>query len=388
MVDTLKPVPQGALDARVRSLQGWMGHEAIATLVVFGRGHALGTATRSHGNLRFLADWDGDNADSALIIPARGTPSLVVENVFAAMRARESGRFADTLLGQGETFARHVRDLIGDADGTIALAGRHEIPLPAWECLAAAGAGSWLSAEPELARRRSVKDMTAIAYHRMAARICDTLFERVGALLRSGRPVYAVQAELEALARGMGCEFCRTWLTVSPIPDRCRYLVSENDRIPAEGDQFLLGIMLLLHGHWGHAIRTGALGAPTPAAERAFIEVQAMHEAMLERLQPGRDLRDVGAAGRASTDRDVFQFRSGHALGYSYEDPIGTAEFPQPYDPGPEVPGRTIEPGMLFELHPNLFIRGGGAAALGDMVIVTEHGPELLTTFPRTIARC
>ncbi|MGF3027726.1 M24 family metallopeptidase [Methylobacterium aquaticum] len=388
MVDPHQTVPQEALNARLASLQDWMSRQGLASLVVFGRGHALGTATRSHGSLRFLADWDGDNADSALVVRSDDRPSLVVSNVFAAMRARESHRFAEVCFGQGEAFARHVLELAGGADGPIALAGRDEMPLLVWERLAAAGADAWLSVEHELARRRTIKDQTAIAYYREAARICDALFARVGAALRTGRPVYAVQAELEALARGMGCEFCQTWLTVAPVPDRCRYLVSENGRIPTEGDQFLLGIMLLLHGHWGHAIRTGALGTPTPAAERAFAEVQDMHAAMLERLRPGRDLREVGAAGRAPGGRDVFQFRSGHALGHSYEDPIGTAEFPQPYDPGPQVPMRVIEPGMLFELHPNLFLRDAGAAAIGDMVLVTERGPELLTTFPRAIARC
>ena len=40
---------------------------------------------------------------------------------------------------------------------------------------------------------------------------------------------------------------------------------------------------------------------------------------------------------------------------------------------------------MLFELHPNLFVENVAAASIGDMVLVTEHGPELLTKHPRTL---
>jgi Xaa-Pro aminopeptidase len=114
-----------------------------------------------------------------------------------------------------------------------------------------------------------------------------------------------------------------------------------------------------------------------------------MHTAMLAHLRPGADLRVVGDAG-LTKDPGLgahFQFRGGHALGYSYEDPIGSAEFPQPYDPTAKIPAepRIVEPGMLFEVHPNLFIEGVAGASIGDMVLVTEHGPELLTNHPRTL---
>jgi Xaa-Pro aminopeptidase len=41
---------------------------------------------------------------------------------------------------------------------------------------------------------------------------------------------------------------------------------------------------------------------------------------------------------------------------------------------------------MLFEFHPNIFIPGLGGAAIGDMVLVTETGNELLTRFARRLS--
>ena len=40
---------------------------------------------------------------------------------------------------------------------------------------------------------------------------------------------------------------------------------------------------------------------------------------------------------------------------------------------------------MLFQLHPNLFVRGVAGASIGDMVEVTEDGNALLNRFPRTL---
>ena len=213
------------------------------------------------------------------------------------------------------------------------------------------------------------------------------MFEQLGPALHSKLTVAEIQAELEKFGRQQGCEYCDTWLTVRPIADRCRYLAEENANIPQQGDQVLLGIMLTLHGHWGHAIRTGSLGKPGAEARNVFKLVEDMHTEMLEHLRPGADLRDVGQAGLAKSSDLGFQFRGGHALGLSYEDPIGSAEFPQPYDPTAKVPTepRIVQPGMLFEIHPNLFIDGAAGASIGDMALTTEDEPELLTQYPRSL---
>ncbi len=389
MVEAKSGVPADIIASRIKSLQEWARQNNFDAFVVFGQGSVLGTATRSHGNLRYLLDWDGDAAVSALVLPVHDAPSLVVANIFAQMRGRERPVLADVRFGRGPSFAAAVVDLLPEGAKHVALAGRDEIPLGIWEPLASVGATAWVTCDAELAQRRAIKDNLQIAYHREAAAICDRIFERLGPTLHSGLIVANVQVELEKVGRQYGCEYCKTWLTVLPIADRCRYLAEENTKLPQPGDQVLLGIMLILHGHWGHAIRTGSLGAPSKEAQKIFQIVEDMHAEMLKRLQPGADLRAVGQAGMANNQQlgQYFQFRGGHALGYSYEDPIGSAEFPQPYDPTAKIPSepRIVQPGMLFEIHPNLFVEDVAGASIGDMVLVTEQGPEFLTKHPRTL---
>lgn len=388
LMDASSSIPAAVLRGRVARLQEWARQQNLHALVVFGQGSALGNATRSHGNLRFLMDWDADAAASAVIIPVNGSPSLVVANIFAAMRANENPMLAEVRFAKGPSFARAVIDLL--PKGTppqIAIAGREEIPVAIWEGLVAAGANNWASCEFELNRQRAIKDEIQIDYHRQAAAICDLIFERLGSALRSGLPVFKIQVELEQLGHQLGCEHCDTWLTVRPIADRCRYVASENTNVPKDGDQVLLGIMLMFHGHWGHAIRTGSLGEPSTAARKTFDIVSAMYEEMLARLRAKAALRLVGEAGifRDPKIGPYFQFRSGHALGHSYEDPIGSPEFPQPYDTPPPLPEGLLLPekGMMFEIHPNLFIEDFAGASIGDMVLVTENSAETLTKYPR-----
>ena len=389
MSDPVKPVPEDVLLGRLNRMRDWARAEGLAALVVFGQGSALGNASRSHGNLRFLLDWDADAAPSALVLPIEGKPSLAVANIFAALRAEEHPLLEQVRFGKGSSFADAVLDLIPRGASRIGIAGRDEVPVSVWSSLVSRGAGDWTSCEPELGRMRALKDEIQLAYHRQAAKICDRLFEELGPALRSGLPVWRIQTKLETLGRELGCEHCDTWLTVRPIADRCRYVPVENTNLPQEGDQALLGIMLMYQGHWGHAIRTGSIGKPSAAAQRTYDIVDELHAAMLAELHPGADLRAVGAAGIYKGDElgPCFQFRSGHALGHSYEDPIGSSEFPQPYDKTVALPPepRPAQAGMLFEFHPNVFIENYAGASIGDMVLLTENGPELMTQYPRRL---
>ena len=111
-MDASSSIPAAVLRGRVARLQECARQQNLHALVVFGQGSALGNATRSHGNLRFLMDWDADAAASAVIIPVNGSPSLVVANIFAAMRANENPMLAEVRFAKGPSFARAVIDLL------------------------------------------------------------------------------------------------------------------------------------------------------------------------------------------------------------------------------------------------------------------------------------
>lgn len=115
------------------------------------------------------------------------------------------------------------------------------------------------------------------------------------------------------------------------------------------------------------------------------------------RSGPGGNLYDVHHAfervyRKHFSERDdagVFRFRAAHGLGHSYEDPITSVPFPQPYTAHRIEPDAFLEirPGMLFEFHPNFFQKGVAGGAVGDMIHVGEHGNEIMTAFPRQSIR-
>lgn len=171
--------------------------------------------------------------------------------------------------------------------------------------------------------------------------------------------------------------------------------------MPEEGDQVLLALFVLMDGHWGHAIRTGTIGKPGGPQQKSFEIVREMQDAALDRVAPGGLLDDVWKASEKvlarhypdAREQGWYWLKTGHGLGLDYSDPILSSVFPTPaamrkqsnQQEAPEGSPIRIMPGMLFELHPNIFIPGEATAALGDMVLATETGHEILTRFPREL---
>ena len=218
------------------------------------------------------------------------------------------------------------------------------------------------------------------------------MFQTLAREVKTGKTGYQLQAAMEHTARYEGCDYCITWLTVSPQADYSRFEIQECLRVPQTGDQVLAGIYINYDGHWGHAIRTANIGQPTDEHRAIYGVVREMLEAALDKLKPGGNLHDVNAAMNRAWQKyykesDVRRSRPGHGLGYSYEDPVVSLAFPYAWNvKGQPAPAPIeIRPGMLMELHPQIWLPDRGGAMIGEMVAVTETGSEILTQFPNDL---
>lgn len=364
------------------------GAEGVA---VFGFGSALGAGTASHGALRFFTGWDGHESLSLLLVTVAGS-RLLVGSPFMLPLARERHPNLATEHVQPRDWGRALAAQLNGA--SVATVGFSELPRQVDAGLERYGLADGPLLDEAAARLRLVKDTTAIRLHREAAALCDELFGRLGAELSRRLPAWEIQLNLETEARRRGADYCRTWLTVAPAADYPRYWPAEARQVPEPGDQVLLGIALTVDGHWGHGIRMGSIGQQKPEHRDLAGHIEAMLDAGLSALRPGLPLAGVEQAMEAVLAQRVDarewgrfrRFRNGHGLGFSYEEPLTTGVFRQHFDP--EAPPAAasdlaLAPGMLFELHPNLFVPGRGGAALGEMVLVAPDGPECLLRYPR-----
>lgn len=384
------------LKRRVQTVEDELRAAGCAALVLYATGSVLGNQSATHAYLRFLIDFDPRNNSAMLILrPGHMPVLLTATKLHVRPRLAESRLWFDDVrhLSPAE-FGEHAAQILKgtvSAGGRVALIGYAEMPAPAWVELdkGLPGAAWDRDFARHIDKHRVCKSAVELSFHRRAAAVCDRMFETLAREAGSGRAGFQLRASMEFTARAAGCDYVDTWLTAAPEADFFRYNMDECRRVPQKGDQLLAGMMLTYDGHWGHAVRTGNMGAASPAHRSLYGICREMYDTALAMLRPGGDLSRVDAAmdavlHRHYKDEEVRRTRAGHGLGYAYEDPVASLAFPNAWEPHKRM---LVEarPGMLLELHPHLFVPGVGGAMIGDMVLITETGHEVLTLYPRDL---
>jgi len=398
-------IPHSIFKERLRHTTEKMQGRNLQSLVVYSTGSMLGNSSRTHGYIRYLCGWDGRNLPSILIVAPEKDPILLVTMRSAQLYAKEILWFDDIRVIPQAKIGQEiitVANSLFSKNQKIGYIGRDETPAPIYDTLRKDAEGiELIDANEIIDEQRIIKDTIQIVFHQRAAEICDAMFETLTREIGKGKKAYQLQADLEYTAKYEGCEHASTFLSVGPVVDRPRYARRECNRVPQKGDQVLLALFIMYEGHWGHAIRTGTIGGPNKDQLRVFNIVLEMEEAALSCMKPGLDLNEVWRASDNVLrnyypdvrNLDWYWLKTGHSLGLDYNDPILSDAFPNPYLlKNNDIEKReknkssiTIQDGMLFELHPNLFIPNEAAGVIGDMVLVNEEGFEILNKFPRQL---
>jgi Xaa-Pro aminopeptidase len=152
------------------------------------------------------------------------------------------------------------------------------------------------------------------------------------------------------------------------------------------GDPVLIELSGCTRRYSGSLLRTFVVqGEPTEPMRRAEEAIEAGLEAAIAALKPGVRSGDVDAACRVAVEAAGFSYP--HETAYS----IGCC-FPPGWNethvfnlhPGDE---RVVQANMTFHMVPAVTIPGAGAYGRSETVLVTEHGAEVLTDFPRGLIR-
>jgi Xaa-Pro aminopeptidase len=398
-------IPISVFKERINHIIESFCKENLRGLVIYSTGSSLGFSSRTHGYLRYLCDWDALNLSAVLILFPEKDPILLVPARSPQLLAKETLWFSDIRAVPWNKFGKEIvstlKPVIADQD-KMGYIGLSETPFPLFEAIQnGLERIEWREANYIIDELRIVKDDLSIALHRRAAEICDEMLRILKREIRKGKKVYQLQAHLEYEARFSGCEYASTFLSIAPVVDRPRYAKKECSQVPQNGDQVLISLFVMYDGHWGHAIRTGTIGKPSLTQQRAFDMVFEMQEAALDRIMPEIDIGEIWKASERvlskyypnARDSDWYWLKTGHGLGLDYSDPILSDQFPNPYTLGKESKKEglrnessiRIQPGMLFEIHPNIFIPDVAAGAIGDMVLVTEKSYEILNHFSREL---
>jgi Xaa-Pro aminopeptidase len=357
-------------EERRRRLLAAMAESGIDAMVLYGNAW-------QGDYLRYAADFGILEGHGIAVVSADGTTELFLDSATETERAEVETPEARVHFSTDVVRAVGAR-LDRLANHRLAAAPRRL--LPSW--LADPSRGFALQDGTTLLDRLLMLKLPAeIAVLRRAARLADDAYAVFRQAAKAGRRQYELVAEIEAYLRRRGCP--DNFMIIGSGGKDVLGMTPPSDRRIAQGDLVTTELTPAVEGYFVQICRTLVVGQASAAQRRAFAVFREALDAGIAAVRPGATAADVARA-----ENDVFRKHGlgdyvtskwtrvrGHGLGLFCDSKPHLLE-------DVDTP---LVPGMALIVHPNTYHPEVGYLVLGDAVVVTETGVEVLCGTPREL---
>src|SRR5713226_7090572 len=219
---------------------------------------------------------------------------------------------------------------------------------------------------------RIVKEGDEVELLRTVASIAGRAFDRVRAAIRPGLRERDVAFLLEQTFRELAADGPAFETIVAAGERGALPHGRASDRVIESGDLVVVDFGATAAGYHSDTTRTIVVGEPTPEQARVIEAVRQAQLASIALMKPGVTADEVDRRAREVLAGEQHAF--GHGLGHG----IGLQVHERPYlSTSDHTP---LRPGMVITNEPGIYIPGWSGARLEEMVLITEAGPEVLTS--------
>jgi Xaa-Pro dipeptidase len=364
---------------RRQALDGVMAREGVDHLVLYG-------ANRSGSAVSWLTGWPVTR--EAHVLVTRGEQDVLLVSFFnhvpeARRRATEADvRFAGDDPAAGLVELLRARGASGHPVGLVG-----PLPYDQYALLAEGRRVLDLSrAHIGLRLRKSDEEIEAL---RQAAALTDLATSALLGSRLTGSTEHELTARIESayVSRGGMHHIHYLGITAMAAPDRAAPAQWPSDRRVCDGDVLTFELSAAVAPEYsGQLLRTVTIGRPPSPQVQALHDVaQAAFEAISARLRPGTHAEELVEAATVIEDAGFTTLDDlVHGFGGGYLPPVlgSRSRAIRP------VPDLSLEVGMTLVVQPNVTTADGRLGVqTGELLLVTERGPERLHTYPSGLLR-
>jgi Xaa-Pro dipeptidase len=327
--------------------------------------------------LRYGADFGILEGHGIALIAADGTVELYLDSVTEAERAEIEAQRVRV------HFAADIAHTIGArldrvANGRLAAAPRRFLPRWLTDATRSFTLNDATTVLDKLLMHKGAGEIAAV---RRAAQLADEAYGEFLRVVRPNRRQFEVVADIEAFLRRRGCP--DNFMIIGSGGTDVLGMTPPSERRIAAGDLVTTELTPAVEGYFAQICRTLVVGRASEAQRRAFAVFVEALETGIAAIRPGARASDVARA-----ENDVFRR---HELGeyttsqWTRVRGHGMGLFADSKPHILEDVDTVLEPGMTLIVHPNTYHPDVGYIVLGDAVVVTERGAEVLCSTPREL---
>lgn len=227
---------------------------------------------------------------------------------------------------------------------------------------------------------RESKDEGELAEIRAAVQIAEHALERTLPQVRVGLREVDVAGILEHELRRAGSEGFPFETIIATGARSALPHARASTAVIEAGDLLLFDFGAIYRGYCSDITRTFVVGrAPDARQLEIHTLVREANGSASAGVRAGMRGRDADALARQYIDRRGFGDAFGHSLGHG----IGLEIHEAPrLAKSAEAP---LPPGAVVTIEPGIYLEGWGGVRIEDDVVLTTEGPEVLTTFDRSL---
>jgi Xaa-Pro aminopeptidase len=299
-------------------------------------------------------------------------------------------RYVEQAMGEvDESFDRRrgERDLLADVRG--ALPERRPLRLGFDDAHTSvrtyARLGKVLGDEVELVAaggviedRRAVKDADELTRVRTAARVADEALRETLAAGLAGRTERAVARALEDAMRDRDAEPSFSSIVAAGPHGALPHAEPRDVEIPA-GALVVIDFGARYQGYCSDCTRTLATGDVDGDAREVYELVLRAQRAALDAVTPGPEGKEVDAVARDLIAQAGHGDEFGHGLGHGVG--LEVHEGPTLSKKG----DKHLAAGNVVTVEPGVYLSGRFGVRIEDLVIVTEDGPDVLSSYTKEL---
>jgi Xaa-Pro aminopeptidase len=319
-------------------------------------------------NVRYLTGFKSSNA--ALLVEAERV------RLFTDFRYAEAARKV-----AGVQFVQTKRNLYVSLaellSGTVAFEAR-TLTYDQYETLRGGGL-ELVPTRGKVEALRAVKEDAELDAIRRAAALTTEVLTTIADERWVGRTEREMALRIEELYRERGAQGPAFETAVAAGVNGATPHGKPRDVAIEEGQTVVVDTGCVLDGYASDCTRTFATGRLPADLARAYDVCLRAQETGLAACRVGRSGIDVDRDARAVIDAEGFGAAFGHGLGHG----LGLEVHEAPYL-NPES-SDTLAAGNVVTVEPGIYLSGLGGIRIEDLVIVTDDGVEVLTSFTKEL---